>query len=459
MPVIRYNATANTNASDLTRRTQGRAVFANSLVNQKTLDLGCTNRVASGPAATTSYDGSKYIDQRVGTIFTTPAQAAEIVLTSPCTPAEAPPIVYPVYEVTCNDSLGIQILASGSFTKFWFTPTSLGTGVIEFQYFYQDTYVSDDLIVLGVDSQLVTPPPGIDEVRYVFRCSPQIVSLSCSAPSTVLQWTIPYSFYNPSDLSGNFTTLTLYKHPIGSGITETHTVSSDGTFTPTPAWGWDAWSISPCVGALSFPGTTESVLSVDMTPGLNFGTGDFTVEWYQTYSADTTNTYPTLFCIKTSGSSLLLSVYIDNTTYDLSYYEAGGANLTGGLPTPFQGVSCHIAVCRSGGVVYLYQNGGLVVSGPSEIDFSDETGYFFVGNDQSASAIGYDGTLTNFRVTVGSALYPNGTAFVPPSIPLGTETGTQLLLLATSQSTAFVDSSPAQRTVTASTVTWVSEDP
>ena len=84
MPVIRFNNATNYNASDISRKAQGRAVYANSLVNQKTLEKSCLNRVVSGPAAATSYSGATYIDQRVGNVFTTPAQAAEILLTSPC---------------------------------------------------------------------------------------------------------------------------------------------------------------------------------------------------------------------------------------------------------------------------------------------------------------------------------------------------------------------------------------
>lgn len=67
MPVIRFNGSTNYNASDIPRRVQGRAVFANSLVNQKSLDINCLNRVAAGPSAATSYSGTKITDQRVGT--------------------------------------------------------------------------------------------------------------------------------------------------------------------------------------------------------------------------------------------------------------------------------------------------------------------------------------------------------------------------------------------------------
>ncbi len=89
MPVIRFNNASNRNASDIPRRAQGRAVYANSLVNQKTLEQNCLNRVVMGPAATTSYDGMKYTDKRVGAVFTTPSQAAEILVSSPCKPSSS----------------------------------------------------------------------------------------------------------------------------------------------------------------------------------------------------------------------------------------------------------------------------------------------------------------------------------------------------------------------------------
>jgi hypothetical protein len=88
-PVIRFNNVSNLNASDIARRAQGRAVYANSLVNQKTLEQNCLNRLVMGPAATTSYDARKYTDQRVGAVFTTPVQAAEILASSPCQPSSS----------------------------------------------------------------------------------------------------------------------------------------------------------------------------------------------------------------------------------------------------------------------------------------------------------------------------------------------------------------------------------
>lgn len=243
---MKYNGTTNTNASEVARQAKARATYANQLINTKTLDLNCLNRVAAGPAATTSYDGPKYIDQRVGAIFTTPVQAATIVETSPCSVVPTGnqiPIVYPSYELTCDDTVGIQIMATGTFTSFRFTTTSQGAGVIYFQFLAGGSLVSDQLVALGVDSTLITPPPGIDEVRYVFRCTPISVPLECNASSNVLQWTDPYQYTNPGTES---TTVTLYKHPSPTGGTVVFSVAAGATVTPTPSWGYDLWMIEPC---------------------------------------------------------------------------------------------------------------------------------------------------------------------------------------------------------------------
>ena len=458
MPVIRFNGSTNYNASDIARRAQGRTVFANSLVNQKTLEKSCLNRVVSGPAAATSFDASKYINQRVGTIFTTPAEQALILTASPCKTPTIEPEVYPNYLLTCNDSVGIQIMASGPFTRFTFTTTSQGAGVIEFQFFLLGEYQSSQLVVLGVDSNLITPPRGIDEVRYVFRCNPFPVTLSCVAGSKVLQWTIPYSFTYLSDLSGATTQLTLYPHNGGSPITQT--VTNGGTYVPTPAWGYDLWDMDGCeVGSLLFDG--NSYLSTDgsYAAGLNLGSGNFTIEWYQYYDSSTINTYPALFNYKTSGSAYIVGISYNNSTDKITYFESGGASISLDI-TSYKDVWCHIAVCRSSGVVYIYKNGVSLGNVNSTTNFSDGTNNLFIGNDLSASGLGYKGKITNFRILIGTALYPLGDTFTPPPTPLTNLIGTQLLLDAFNPMRATDDSSSIVRPVTVNgDIQWSSDYP
>lgn len=246
--VIRYNNTANRDASVVAKKDQARTIYADALVAEKTLNKGCLNRVVAGPAATTSFSAMKITDQSLGAVFTTPLQQAAIVENSPCeTVAQPVPIVYPNYELSCSDPQGIQIMATGVFTSFTFTTRSQGAGVIEFQFFLHPgdlLPIGVQLVVLGVDSTLITPPSGITQIGYVFKCNPTEITLYCANPEMVLQWTAPFSFFNPPGYETP-QELTLYKHPIESGITETHTVGIGETFTPTPAWGWDFATI-PC---------------------------------------------------------------------------------------------------------------------------------------------------------------------------------------------------------------------
>lgn len=450
MPPIKFNGSRNYNASDVTRREQARTVYANALVNQKSLDNNCLNRVVAGPSAATSYSGYKISDQRLGAVFTTPAQSAQIVVFSPCqTPSTSGPIVYPNYELSCSDPAGIQIMATGTFTKFTFTTTTQGAGVIEFQFFYNNDYVSSQLVVLGVDSNLVIPPGGIDEVRYVFKCTPIEILLDCAAPSKVLQWTNPYKFKHPeTDPSGEPITLFLYPYP--SGAPTSHIVNSGTTFTPTPAWGNLAWSMSPCLGSLLFPGSLNNELYLEPAESLSLGAGDFTVEWYQYFDETTTVAYPTPFAYGTYGDDLVVETYFITNDDQFVYYENtdDGIAIYANIPDPYKNTWCHFAVCRSEGTVYLYQNGYVFGQDNSTADLSTSAIPLSIGNEYNASTeTPFKGKITNFRVVKGVALYPGGTEFTPPTPPLVNVPGTQLLLLAATSATYLTDSSSANREV------------
>lgn len=78
------NKNTNYNASVVTKTQQGKQVYANSLLYNKGLSEPCANRVVAGNAATTSYSGMTYIDQRVGAVATTCAEKAEILASNKC---------------------------------------------------------------------------------------------------------------------------------------------------------------------------------------------------------------------------------------------------------------------------------------------------------------------------------------------------------------------------------------
>ncbi len=78
------NKNTNYNASVITFKQQGKQIYANSLLYNKSLSEPCVNRVVAGNAATTSYSGLVYVDQRVGATVTTCAEKAAILASDPC---------------------------------------------------------------------------------------------------------------------------------------------------------------------------------------------------------------------------------------------------------------------------------------------------------------------------------------------------------------------------------------
>lgn len=79
-----YNNNKNSNASIVAFRQQGKQVYANSLLYNKSFTESCVNRVTAANGPNTSYSGASYIDQRVGANATTCAEKADILASDKC---------------------------------------------------------------------------------------------------------------------------------------------------------------------------------------------------------------------------------------------------------------------------------------------------------------------------------------------------------------------------------------
>lgn len=251
-----------------------------------------------------------------------------------------------------------------------------------------------------------------------------------------------------------------------------------GTIFTTPSQVTEILATSPCqilssapppppqvdFGSLSFPGVLYNQLYFDPDETLSLGAGDFTVEWYQYYDDTTTIAFPTPFAYGSYDTDLVVEVYFDNTNNQLAYYEQveGGTNFFVNIPDPYRNTWCHFAICRSSGIVYMYQNGYKLDQTESTTDLTTGSVPLTIGNEnEPISTTPFQGKITNFRIVPGYALYPGGIDFTPPSGPLPAVPGTQLLLNALTEETAFVDSSPANRVVNNwyDNVTWDSSRP
>jgi len=194
--------------------------------------------------------------------------------------------------------------------------------------------------------------------------------------------------------------------------------TTQGTFSPFSQTGWSNY----------FDGSGDTLQITPSSP-LDFGTGDFTVEfwaWFNDISVDrgfigSSATLGYDFCWRTSTG---LNIGRINTAFDNTFAW-----------TPTVGVWYHIVYCRSGTSLRVFVNGTQIGStATNSISYNSAT-TFIVGGSTTADRL-FLGYLSNMRLIKGTALYTSN--FTPPTAPLTAISGTSLL---TCQSNRFVDNS------------------
>jgi hypothetical protein len=177
--------------------------------------------------------------------------------------------------------------------------------------------------------------------------------------------------------------------------------------------------------SLTFDGTGDN-LNIATTPNLNFGTEDFTIEfWYYP------NTIPSALSTimasgnatwgagavtilggtgSTSSTGLRLGVYDYNTATSLVYDN---------VATPLNQWT-HYAFTRTGNNFYLYRNGVQVSTNTwtGSINFNTNNATKIGGGSWDSASV--NGLISNLRVVRGTAVYT--AAFTPPTSPLTTAT-------------------------------------
>ena len=178
--------------------------------------------------------------------------------------------------------------------------------------------------------------------------------------------------------------------------------------------------------SVDFDGTGD-YLSLGSSSDLAMGTGDFTVEgWFKVNSG---SNYA-FWMNGPSGLSSNLGVcvwYYYGSSYGLTFNN--GSDQTTDVHPP-NGEWFHLAYVRSSGTTSLYYNGKLIKSASDTIDYTNQT--FVIGGYTSTSYL-MDGSVSNFRVVKGTAVYTS--SFRPPTEPLTNITNTKLLCCNNSSTT------------------------
>ena len=161
--------------------------------------------------------------------------------------------------------------------------------------------------------------------------------------------------------------------------------------------------------------TASGDISISTTNIFNFGTSDFTVEfWFYRTGLGSSNNF--IVDGRPSGNnSNTFVLYMPTSTTAPRYHTASSDQITSSINLGTNAWT-HIAVVRNSGTTTLYMNG---VSGGS---FSDSTDYidtggttlgFWAGSSTDYSMYTTPGYFDDFRVTKGLARYTSN--FTPPT--------------------------------------------
>ena len=211
-------------------------------------------------------------------------------------------------------------------------------------------------------------------------------------------------------------------------------------------------------GSMSFSGLSTSNLSIPNDVDFRFGTGNFTIEWFQ-YLDSTAGSFPRIFSIGTySGQNIAVSLE-GSSSGRTFYFWGSGAISFGSISSGLNNTWNHFAITREGTNLKLFRNGTQFgTTKTNSTDFNNTTFALRIGNETTTSSgAAFKGQITNFRWVKGVALYTSD--FAVPTSPLSATAQTKLLLLATDAATVSTDSSGNNKVVTNNNVTFSSNKP
>ena len=131
------------------------------------------------------------------------------------------------------------------------------------------------------------------------------------------------------------------------------------------------------------------------------------------------------------GTDRNIQIYIDNNGIITGYQNRSGTNYSAGSVSAIKKNEwTHIALVLQGTTLRFYTNGKQSQSNTVSGSANNATKPFFIGSEGNSSTqaiYSFDGLISNARFVNGTAVYPDGTEFTPPTEPLTAITNTKLL--------------------------------
>lgn len=167
------------------------------------------------------------------------------------------------------------------------------------------------------------------------------------------------------------------------------------------------------MSSLSFLGDVNSYLRIPNTNDFDFGTGDFTIEWYQ-YQRDT-NSVPRIFQVGNYPAiSIGVSIEKSNIIEEgnvieqskFYYWTNGTANLVKILvPSDYKNKWVHFAICRSNGVTIVFMNGISIFSMNDTNNFNGVDDLSIGNESTAANNSAFGGYMAYFSWVKGTAIH------------------------------------------------------
>ena len=158
------------------------------------------------------------------------------------------------------------------------------------------------------------------------------------------------------------------------------------------------------MSSLSFLGNSTSYLRIPNTNEFDFGTGDFTIEWYQ-YQRDS-NSFPRIFQVGSYGVGSGISIGVSIEGGNFYYWRNGTYSLVKYLlSSEYKNKWVHFAISRSSGVTKVFMNGTSIISISDTTNFNGVND-LVIGNESTPSNnAAFGGYITYFTWVKGVALY------------------------------------------------------
>ena len=195
-------------------------------------------------------------------------------------------------------------------------------------------------------------------------------------------------------------------------------------------------------GSLSFNGTSQYITAPNST-ALEFGTGDFTVEYWVYFTS--TPSAASQFPVSKWAANTGWELYYTGSTNKFAFYALAGTPFLVGTTTPIANSWYHLAVSRAGGTIRLFVNGVQEASVTGDTSNFNDTNTLYIGKENNTTNIYFNGYISNLRIVKGTAVYASTFA---PIIPLTDISNTSLLLLINSDANKIIDSSSSPITLT-----------